>query len=147
MNHLGLNVGSENFTDLDYADDDALFKDSPGGWRTSLQKIKDDAGTMELHTSWVKQRYKTWDPGVRQFLTNAGQTVDVTVKITYLGSDIDSSGYCSPDVRRRLGLASSSMGQLYRVWRNKRLSTPTKILIYSTRVLRCCFTGPKAEHY
>ena len=37
--------------------------------------------------------------------TSAGHTADVTYTFTYLGSDIDYSGYCSPDIRRRQDLA------------------------------------------
>ena len=46
-------------------------------------------------------------------------------------------------ISRRLGLASSTMGQLDRVWRNKKLSTPTKIRLYSTCVLLVLLYGSK----
>ena len=36
----------------------------------------------------------------------AGQTVDITVKFTYLGSDIDFSSYCSPAICCQLGLTN-----------------------------------------
>ena len=81
-----------------------------------------------------KRRYKTWDPGgVPALITTAGQTIDIL--INSLGNDIDSGGYCSPDIRRRLRLVLSTMGQLERVWRNKMLRTLTKICIYSTSFL------------
>ena len=66
---------------------------------------------------------------------------DGTDKFTYLGSDMDSSSYYSPYIRRRLGLASSTMGQLEKVWRNKRLSIPTTVRIYSTCVLPVLLYG------
>ena len=44
-------------------------------------------------------------------MTMAGQTVDVTDTFTYLVSDISSIGYRSPDIRRRLSLASVSDNQ------------------------------------
>ena len=56
-------------------------------------------------------------------------------RFTYLGSDVDSSGYCTPEILRRIGLASSIMSQLDRVWRQSRLSNITKIRIYSSCVL------------
>ena len=87
---------------------------------------------MVLHTSWMKTKIQEVGSGSAPApITIVGQTVDETD----LGSDVDSSGYCSPDIRRRLGLASSTVRQLDRVWRNKRLSTPTKIRVYSTCVL------------
>jgi len=45
------------------------------------------------------------------------------------------TGYSSSDILRQLGLASSVMGQLDRVWRQNRLSLTTKLRIYSTCVL------------
>ena len=33
-------------------------------------------------------------------------------KFTYLGSDVDSGGYCDSEIHRRLGIANSVMGQL-----------------------------------
>ena len=103
---------------------------------------------MGLHTHyqiWVKRKTQyvgSWRAPA--LITIAGQTVDVTDKFTYLGSDIDSSGYCSPDIRRRLGLVSSIMAQVGRVWRNKRLSTPTKIRIYSTCDLSVMLYGSES---
>ena len=97
---------------------------------------------MGLHTSYVKTKIQNVGFGsARALITIAGQTVDVTDKFTYLGSDIDSSGYCSQDIRRRLSFASSTMGRLDRVWRNKRLSTSTKVRIYSTCILPALLNG------
>jgi len=46
-----------------------------------------------------------------------------------------SSGYCTPEILRRIGLASSIMSQLDRVWRQTRLSNTTKFRIYNSCVL------------
>jgi len=64
-----------------------------------------------------------------------GHTVEVTDKFVYLGSTVDSAGYSSTVILRRLGLASSVMGQLDRVWLQNRLSLATKLRIYITCVL------------
>jgi len=39
--------------------------------------------------------------------------VEVTDKFVYLGSAVDSTGYANTDIFRRIGLASSVMGQLH----------------------------------
>ena len=51
-----------------------------------------------------------------------GHPVAVTDQFVYLGSIVGSTGYSSTDILRRVGLASSVMGQLDRVWRQNRLS-------------------------
>ena len=119
-----------------------------GGQTTSLQKFEDEAGNNgATHILGQNKDTKRGSESAPAPITIADQTVDVTDKFTYLGSGIDSRGYCGPDIRRKLGLASSTMGQLERVWRNKRLSTPIKICIYCTCVLRYCSMGLKPGHY
>ena len=97
-------------------DDAALFLGEPAQWPVSLRRFEEEAGMMGMHTSWVKTKI--------QNCTSLGPnpaSVEITQKFRYLGCDIHSSGYSSPDVLRRLGLASSTFGQLDRVLRNKRL--------------------------
>jgi len=65
----------------------------------------------------------------------SGHQVGAVNRFTYLGSDVDSSGYCTPEILRRIGLASSIMSQLDRVWRQGRLSNTAKFNIYSSCVL------------
>ena len=40
------------------------------------------------------------------------QIVEPVTIFTYLSSDVHSDGYSTPEIRRRLGMASSIMGQL-----------------------------------
>ena len=127
-------------------------------WKTSIQKFQDEAGTMgntSWNTSWNTSRNTTWvktkiqnvgSGNAPASMTIAGQTVAVTNKFTYLGSEIDSSGYCSRDIRRRLGLDSSTMGQIDSR-RNKRLMTPTRYAFTLHAFSRCCSIGQKPGHY
>ncbi|XP_071795059.1 uncharacterized protein [Asterias amurensis] len=118
-----------SFTDLDYADDAALFLGEPAQWPVSLQRFEEEAWMMGMHTSWVKtkiQNCTSLGPNPAS-VTVEGYSVEFTQKFRYLGCDIHSSGYSSPDILRRLGLASSTFGQLDCVWRNKRLKLTTKL--------------------
>jgi len=117
------------FTDLDYADDAVLFTQDSGRWQVDLKRFDEAATTMGLHTSWEKTK-----------LLNIGYDVDghpvaVTDQYVYLGSTVDSTGYSSTDILRRVGLTSSVIGQLDRVWRQNRLRLATKLRIYTTCVL------------
>jgi len=124
------------FTDLDYADDVVLFVQDPGRWQAELKHFDDAATTMGLHTSWEKTKlqYIGYGPP-SQSVSVDGHPVEVIDKFVYLGSTVDSTGYSNPDILRRIGLASSVMGQLDRVWRQNRLSLATKLRIYTTCVL------------
>ena len=134
--NLGIKLGDAVFTDLDYADDAVLFAEDPGQWQTELKRFDDAATTMGLHTSWEKTKLQNIGHGpAPQSVSVDGHPVAATDTFVYLGSTVDSSGYSRTDILRRIGLASSVMGQLDRVWRQNRLSLATKLRIYTTCVL------------
>jgi len=88
-----------------------------------ISSVDDAATTMGLHTSWVKTKLQNIGYGPPpQPVSIDGHPVGVTDKFVYLGSTVDSTGYSNTDILRRIGLASSVMGQLDRVWRQNRLS-------------------------
>jgi len=62
--------------------------------------------------------------------------VEAVNRFTYLNNDADSSGNCTPEILRRISIASAIMSQLDRVWRQSRLSNTTKVRIYITAI---CF--------
>ena len=54
--HLGVNIGTECFTDLDYADDMALLVESCGDVVNSLEKMVQEASKFGLEISWSKTK-------------------------------------------------------------------------------------------
>jgi len=59
----------------------------------------------------------------------------------YLGSKQSSSGYCRPDMLRRVGLASSVVSSLQRIWKCSYLSTNTKVHLYQALVMSVLLYG------
>ena len=59
-----------------------------------------------------------------------GQIIEAVDEFIYLGSKLTSDGRCTPDVLRRIGIASSAMNDLSRVWSQRKLSVRTKLRIY-----------------
>jgi len=128
---LGVTFGEAVFTDLDYADDAVfLHKIQEGGRQNS-------SVSMMPKPLWVcilrgkRQNYRAL---VTVLHLNQSPLMDTPVEVTdncdkfvYLGSTVDSTGYSNTDILRRIGLASSVMGQLDRVWRQNRLSLATKL--------------------
>jgi len=62
---------------------------------------------------------------------NRVESVDSFV---YLGCPQLSSGQCRPDLKRRIGFASSTTS-LSRIWKDKRLTTATKVHLYQALVM------------
>jgi len=132
---MGISVGSSTFTDLDYAGDAVLFTDCQSKWPDILSHFDTAAQTLGLHTSWQKTKVQNVGYGPAPSPVNVqGQPVEVTDQFTYLGSAISSSGRSAPEIHRRIGLASSIMGQLANIWRQEKLCLSTKLWLSSVVV-------------
>ena len=61
--------------------------------------------------------------------------VDSVDSFVYLGCLQSSSGQCRPDLKRRIGFASLTMSSLSRIWKDKHLTTATKVRLYQVLVM------------
>ena len=97
---------------------------------------------MGLHTSWPKTHLQNARYGTQPCaVAIQGHTVDVTDRFTYLRSDISSCDRSTPETLKRIGHASSVMGQLTSVWRQSRLSLHTKLRLYNVLVVSVLMYG------
>ena len=95
-----------------------------------------------MHTFWAKTTIQNVGTGTPPAaVTINGHNIDTTEKLTHIESDVDSSGYSSPNICRRIGLAASTMGQLDRVWSSRRLRLSSKLRVYNTCVLPVLLYG------
>ena len=100
---------------------------------------------MGLRPSWRKTKIQNVGAGDPPRTLRMDDAVIETVEnFCYLGSSVHSSGYCSPDIFKRIGVAGSVMNRLARVWKQRRISLTTKIRIYSACVLSTLFYGAEA---
>jgi len=102
--------------------DDALFLLKADQYIAIMSCTLSRSGSSAVLTGW-------------NMLTLAFVLLLTFSRFTYLGSDVDSLGYCTPEILRSDGLASSIMSQLNRVWRQSQLSNTTKFHIYNSCVL------------
>ena len=134
-NH-GIEIGSSKFTDLVYADDTTLFLPADKDPSTVLSDFCTSSAHLGLHVSWAKTKLMNLGSGPRPTSTSVdGNQVESVDSFLYLGSLQSSDGYCRPDIKRRISLTSSVMSSLHRIWRDKRLSLPTKIRLFQALVL------------
>ena len=87
-------IGTEPFTDLDFADDVALLTELLSVLMLSLETMNDEAKSLGLQVNWSKTKIQTTDvtfpPG--SLVPVAGDNVEVVESFTYLGVDIHNSG-------------------------------------------------------
>ena len=113
----GITVVSHSFGDLDYADDAALMASDPSRWHSILSHFRDAAASVGLCPSWSKTKVQNLAAGPPPLSVSIdGQSVEAVDSFIYLGSEVNSSGYCLSDVGRRIGrpIASSVISQLDR---------------------------------
>ena len=67
--------------------------------------------------------------------------VDSTDHFTYLGSDMHSSERSTPEILRRIGLASNIFSRLTNIWKQSRLSMYTKMRLYNALVISVLLYG------
>ena len=90
---------------------------------------------------------KNQDPELRPYgVTPApvqlqGHVVESTDRFTYLGSDIHSSERSTPEILRRIGLASNIFGRLANIWKRTGLSLQAKIRLYDALVISVLLYG------
>lgn len=135
-------VGDYKLTDLDYADDIALPAPTVQDVTASLSGFSEASKTMGLNVSWPKTKVQSLGTGPQALgVSIGGQQVEHVDQFCYLGSVIDSSGRCRPDILRRIGIASSSMNSMSRVWSQSKLSLATKLRIYETCIVPILLYG------
>jgi hypothetical protein len=92
---------------------------------------------MGLHTNWMKTKIQNIGYGpVLSPVSIGNQTVEPVTKFTYLGSDLDSEGYSTPEIHRRLAMANSIVGQLNMIWKQQKLSQQNMLRLYSSVIIR-----------
>jgi len=140
MRHMAvkpeIKVGTSTFSDMVYADDAALLPTSPDSAVSCLSSFSQSAAPLGLRVSWPKTKFQNLGSGPRPSnITVDGNVVESVDSFIYLGSLQSATGYCRPDMKRRIAMASSVMSSLSKVWRDRRLQLTTKIFVYRTLVL------------
>ena len=77
-------------------------------------------------------------------LSVSEHSVEEVTEFTYLGSVLSTTSRCQPDIFRQIGIASSTMHSMSRVWRQTRLQLQTKLCLYQTCILPILLHGSEA---
>ena len=94
QSHLGVSIGREHFTDLDYADDVALLAEMLQTLVAGLLELQDEAAPLGLQINWTKTKIQqVGEPRLAQPTVQvAAENVDLVNDFVYLGSQISHDG-------------------------------------------------------
>ena len=134
---IGVSIGDDIFSDLDYADDVTILADLVDSLAAALESFSDDAATLGLELNWRKtvfQSLSDFQPPPASLTVN-GQPVTRVERSIYLGTLVHESCRSEPEIRRRAAMVRTVMSDLDRnIWQS-RLNQDTKLRLYNTCVL------------
>src|SRR6218665_3363788 len=89
---LGINIGTERFTDLDYADDVALLAESCGDVVDSLETMSQKASRFGLEINWTKTKIQpiSVQSTIPDHVLVAGNQMELVRGFCYLGSLVEA---------------------------------------------------------
>ena len=138
----GIQLGPYHLTDLEYADDAAMFATNQNDISSALAIFDAEACKLGLRTSWAKTKMKFGDAPSPPSLHICNNDVEFVDKFTYLGSIITNTGDLQPDINRRIGMATGVMRSLSQpLWRHSSISLETKLRVYQASVLSVLLYG------
>jgi hypothetical protein len=134
----GLNIHGRILKDLRYADDVDLMAETENGLQELLTSQAESSRGYGLQINRSKTkvlvctRNRNIDTSPR--ITVSGEPLECVSEYVYLGSLITQDNDCSPEIRRRINLASQTMGMLKTIWRSRDISITTKVDLLVTCV-------------
>ena len=136
-----IEVAGSHYTDIDYADDAVLLTSgSKELWQCTPAATRTRPALWACtQTGWTPKSRTLAPVSAPEVVSMYGQTVEPVAKFTYFGLNVDSEGYSTPEIHRRLGMGNSIMGQLDAIWRQQKLSLQTKLRLYTSLVLSVLF--------
>lgn len=140
----GFWLGPRLLTDLDYADDVAIFAHSRNDIEVALSSLQAEAIKLGLSISWTKTKLMQICPDceIPDPLLLFGESVEYVKKFSYLGSVICNDGSIQADINARISKTACAMHRLSGpLWKKRRLSRKTKIAMYNALAISVLLYG------
>ena len=105
---------------------------------TALSELSRAIG-LQIHPDKSKV-LKVKTAGSDQILVE-GKPLDVVDSFTYLGSIVDAKGGTVSDIKARMGKARTAFSSLNKVWKDRNISTKTKVKLFNSNVKPVLLNG------
>ena len=138
----GTKIARRNINNLRYVDDIPLIAESNKELKSLLMKLKEESEKVGLKLNFRKQR--SWQID--------GETMELVIDFTFLGSKITAYGDCSHEIKRCLLLGRKAMSNLDKILKSRDITLPTKVrlvkaMVFPVVIYECeSWTIKNAEH-
>ena len=127
--------------DLDYADDIDLLSSRHKDMQDKTNKMVDCGGTIGLAVNIPKTKLMRKNHTIQDPIYINDEPVEEANSFVYLGSHMTPEGDSEKDAEARIIKANQAFGMLKPFWRNRKISTETKLRIYKSNVLSVLLYG------
>uniref|UniRef100_W5MYU0 Reverse transcriptase domain-containing protein n=1 Tax=Lepisosteus oculatus TaxID=7918 RepID=W5MYU0_LEPOC len=117
---IGVKIGGRNINNLRYADDTILLAETEDGLKYLILRIKKESEKMGLHLNIKKTNIMTTAGNGAVKITINSEEIKCVKVFCFLGSMIDRTGDCGPEISR------SAMLSMHQIWKSKDISLTTK---------------------
>ena len=135
-------IGGRTINNLRFADDIDLMAGSNTELQDLTSRLEKRAGAygMEVSSEKSKIMVNSANNTPAQISMN-GQQLEEVEAFKYLGSTLTKDGRSTVEIKTRLGIATSAMARLARIWRSGDISFHTKMKLLKALVLSILLYG------
>ena len=130
-------------SDLDFADDVAVFEETAEEMQKSLNQINAKANGTGLVINELKTHIMPINGPINDptQITIDGKEISHVTKFKYLGSTFTSKGDLETEINLRIAKASIAFSELKNVWSKKSIQMDTKFKLYNAIVISTLLYG------
>ena len=128
----GIRIGGRCINNLRYADDTTLVAGGDERLRKLIRNVKIKSEEFGLYLNVGKTKIMT-TANIESF-TIDGSSIEVVNSFNFLGSTIERTGGCTKEIGRRIALGKAAMINLTKLWKDRDISTSTKVMLVKTLV-------------
>jgi hypothetical protein len=142
----GYKIGGRKITNLRYADDIVLIAETPEELQDLVQRLIGAGRKYGLIINQGKTKVMATDTKILNIYIE-GNMLQQIDHIQYLGATITADGGSEEDIRIRVGMAKKVLSGMGTIWKNKGITTPTKLRLLRTLIWPIATYGAEAWTY
>ena len=127
--------------DLRYADDTALLSATPTGLESLIKSVKEHSEQKGLNLNIKKTKIMDTDKCKEEAIIKInGEEIERVGSFEYLGAKIEANGKTTPEIRRRLAMATSKLKKMTNIWKGQCIETKIRVLkstVFPTATYGC----------
>ena len=113
----GVKIARRKINNLRHADDTTLMAESEEELKNLLMKVKVESEKAGLKLNIQKMKIMASDP-ITSWQVD-GETMEIVIDLTFLGSKITADGDCSHEIKRHLLLGRKAVTNLDSILKNR----------------------------